>query len=199
MSNIIELPMSSYPGYTESEVRIMMLVEKNGCRIIAPETASKLYSVFLQGYSCAEIAKRSKIWKEEEVLHARKMYNWDLMRAEYAGKLHDRVHDQLLKAKAESIEFFTNMLNITHSEQKEQMLRYMITQDEKDRPDTWIKGARDYKNIIEIMKLITNESPVVKTESKTTSKVEVAVTGNTSALTPELQSKLLEMLAKGNK
>lgn len=192
-----ELPLNQYPGYTENEVRLITMAEKYGCRVIAPETATKLYQVFLQGYSCAEISRQSKVWREEEVLWARKMYNWDLLRSEYASKLHSRVQDQLLKTKAEAVEFFSNMLNITHSEHKEQMLKYMITRDEKDKPTSWVSNPRDYKQVIEIMKLITNESPVVKTEAKSTTKVEVEVTGNNQILTPELQSKLLAMLAKG--
>jgi hypothetical protein len=188
--------MERYPGYTEHEVSLMVTAEKYGCRVLAPETASGLFRLFLQGYSCGEIARNSKKWKEVEVLWARKMYNWDLQRVEYADSLNKRVRDQLFKSKAESVEFLTSMLNMTHDEYRDKLMRYVVSGNQEDRPDTWADSPSGYKRIIEVLQMVTGEDKKSKVDINQTTQTTIGINADDrdllkKILTPEAAAKTL--------
>lgn len=206
--NELELFLEKYPGYSQREAELMLRVEREGCRIIAAAPASRLFKLFLEGYTCQEIAKTSKTWTEDEVLYARKYYNWDLQRFEYSNALNDRVKDKLIKSKLESIEFLTNILNMSHLEHKEKMLKYMATGNEEDKPETWIKGPGAYKQIVEILQKVTGEDKVQTQKHK----IEGTIDQNTNIkldkestdllkkiLEPESAAKMLKHLAENKK
>jgi hypothetical protein len=179
--------------FTESERNALVKAEEEGVRPISPTLAAGMFQLFLEGYSCAEIAKNNKPFKEGEILFLRKKFNWDSEKNKYVQDLNVQIRDKLMKQKLESLEFLTNMLSVTHRAGKEKMLKYLQTGDPKDLPETWVSGPKSYKDVLEAIQKLTGEDRISRQEIKSESNIKVT-TEQPNILTPELQTKLLKQL-----
>lgn len=180
---------------TVSELEILAKQEVEGIRPISPTLAAQMFSLFLEGYSCSEISKQNKPFKEGEILFLRKKFNWDAEKDKYAQELNGQIRSKLMKQKLESLEFLTNMLAVTHKAQRAKMLKYIQTGDEKDMPETWASSPNGYKNVLEAIQKLTGEDKVSRHEIKNETNVTVKSEQNpANIITTELQTKLLKKL-----
>jgi hypothetical protein len=155
-----------------------------------------MMALYLEGYSCQDIARQNHPLTEVDVLFCRKKYNWDDQKERYLADLAARTRERLLKHKLEAIEFITNQLAVVHKSENEKMLKYMQTGKEEDKPETFITGSTSYKTLIEILQKITGEERTTKQEIKTQSSVNVNVTSSDPVkITDDMQSKILAALA----
>ena len=159
--------------FSEKEKELLSKVLVDGVRPISPVLAAQFFELFLEGYSCAAIAKNNGTFREADILYLRNKYNWDEQRDRYAQDLQNQIHGKLIKQKLESIEFLTNMLAVTHKEHKEKMLKYLQTGKEDDKPDNWITGPSSYKGILEAIQKLTGEDRITTQKVKSESKVTV--------------------------
>lgn len=183
-------------GWSKKELDLLQQVEENGARPISVSLASQMFSLFLEGYSCADIAKLNKGLTEADILYCRKKYNWDEERDTYAIQLTHQVKQKMFKQKLESVEFLTNMLSVIHKEHKEVMLKYLQTGNPDDLPK--IGSLRSYKEVVETLAKITGEESTKKIKFDGTIKQDVNVkTDGSPAMTlpQELQTKLLQVLS----
>jgi len=194
--------------WTSKELEVLKEYEEQGVRPIAASLSSQMFNLFLEGYSCAEIAKINKGISEGDILYSRKKYNWDEERDNYLIQLQNQVTQKILKQKMESVEFLTNALSVIHKEHKDVMLKFLQTGNIDDLPK--IGSLRAYKEIVETIAKITGEDSIkkVKFEGKVQQETTVKTEGGSVnlQLTPDLQTKLLKALAeeaqnqnKGNK
>ena len=119
--------------FTERERGVLEKAEKEGIRPISPTLAAQMFELYLEGYSCEQIAKVNAPIREGEILFLRKKYQWDENKDNYCFNLQSQMRDKLMKQKLESLEFLTNMLAVTHKEHKEKSLRYLQTGKEEDK------------------------------------------------------------------
>jgi len=187
--------------WTSKELEVLQDYEQKGVRPLAPSLAGQMFNLFLEGYSCADIAKLNKGLTEGDILFARKKYNWDSERDNYMIQIKNQVAQKVLKQKMESVEFLTNMLSVIHKEHKDVMLRFLQTGNVEDLPK--IGSLRTYKEIIETLAKITGEDSVkkLKVDGKIQQETTIKSDGSASMnipLTPELQTKLLQALVEGS-
>lgn len=187
--------------WTSKELEVLQDYEQKGVRPLAPSLAGQMFNLFLEGYSCADIAKLNKGLTEGDILFARKKYNWDSERDNYMIQIKNQVTQKVLKQKMESVEFLTNMLSVIHKEHKDVMLRFLQTGNVEDLPK--IGSLRTYKEIIETLAKITGEDSVkkLKVDGKIQQETTIKNDGSASMnipLTPELQTKLLQALVESS-
>lgn len=181
-------------NWSQKELELLAKSDTEGAKPIAPSLAAQMMALFLEGYSCAEIAKQNKGLNEIDILVCRKKYSWDEEKERYSKDLMKQIREKLAKQKLESLEFLTNMMAITHKEHKEKALRYLQTGKEEDKPDSWAKSPKAYKEIIEAIQKLTGEDRV--TTQRVTSESTLTVQGTVQTAIPiETQSKLLKKLA----
>lgn len=185
--------------FSEKEKALLAEVEKDGIRPVAPSLAMQLFELFLEGYSCAIIAKQNSPFREGDILFLRKKFKWDENRDKYAYDLQVQIREKLIKQKLESLEFLTNMLTVTHKEHKDKMLKYIQTGKEDDRPDTWVTGPSAYKGVLEAIQKLTGEDRVTTQNIKSESKVTVESNQPITVIGEQLQSKMLKKLALSEK
>lgn len=186
--------------FTHKERDLLKDAIENGAKPASVTLVNQLYNLFIEGYSCKEIAALNPGLSEKDIIYYRFRNAWDRQREEYSLKLKGQIHEKMIKQKLESVEFLTNMLAVYHKDQRAKMLRYLQTGKEEDRPETWITGSTSYKSIVEVLQKITGEDRVTRQEIKTESKSEVKISGSINTpLTPELQDLLLKRLAKEDK
>lgn len=189
-------PLEGLPGWTEKELAELQRVTKDGVKPISPTLGAQMLALFLEGYSCNEIAKQNKPFSEGDILYCRKKFNWDEEKERYAFDLNRQIREKLQKTKLESIEFLTNSLAIVHKAAKEKQLKYLQTGKEEDLPKGWELSPSGYKSIFETIQKVTGEDRTSKQEIRSESTVRVEGSLQSSAIiTPELQSRMLKRLA----
>ena len=190
--------LAPFEGWTKRELKILQEYKDSGIKPISPALASQLYTLFLEGYSCAEIARlnKDKGITEGDVLYCREKYKWDEQRDEYAVHLTNQVQQKLMKQKLESIEFLTNMLAVIHKENREVMLRYLQTGNPDDLPK--IGSLKIYKDILESLAKITGEDAVRKVKFEGKVEHDVKNDKPSIVINEDLQTKLLQSLIDSN-
>lgn len=182
-------------GWSQKELELLKRAETEGSKPISTSLSLQMLSLFLEGYSCNEIAKQNKGLAEIDVIVCRKKYNWDEQRDTYVYDLTCQVREKLTKSKLESIEWATNALAVFHKSEKDQQLKYLQTGKEEDKPEMMIKSPGAYKQMQEILQKITGEDRITKVTTDSTLKVEGTIQ-TVAALHPELQAKLLKKLSE---
>lgn len=183
-------------GWSKRELESLEQTKEIGAKPISPTLAAQMYNLFLEGYTCSDIAKLNKGFTEGDILYCRQKYNWDQQRDEYAQQLTMQVQQKMMKQKLESVEYLTNMLSVIHKEHKEVMLKFLQTGNIDDLPK--IGSLKTYKDILEALAKVTGEDSVKKVKFE--GKVQHDGTVKTEAssaivISPELQTKLLRALA----
>ena len=184
-------------GWSKKELELVKRAEAEGSKPIALSLSMQMLNLFLEGYSCNEIAKQNKGLAEIDILVCRKKYNWDEQRDKYIYDLTCQMREKLTKSRLESIEWATNALAVFHKSEKEQQIKYLQSGKEEDKPENIIKTTGAYKQMQEILQKITGESRVTTQKVTTDSTVRVEGSIQTvAALDPELQAKLLKKLSE---
>lgn len=185
--------------FSEKEKKLLAEVETEGVRPVSPTLAMQFFELYLEGYSCAAIAKINSPFREGDLLFLRKKFKWDEEKDTYAYKLQVQMRDKLIKTKLEALEFITNSLAVVHKMNKEKQLRYLQTGKEDDIPETWITGPTAYKSLLEAIQKLTGEDRVTTQNIKSESKVTVDSNQPITVIGTELQSKMLKKLALSDK
>lgn len=152
-----------------------------------------MLNLFVNGSTCLEIQNLNQGITEKDVVYCRVRNRWDEQRDEYVQSLTQKIKIKLLNQKLESLDHVTNVLQAYHKSENEQLLRYIQTGKEEDRPKTWINGSSTYKATIEILQKLTGEDRVQKI--KTEQNINVQSNQTIEVLTPELQDVLLKRLS----
>lgn len=179
------------------ELALLEEAKQEGTKPVAASLAAQFYELFLEGFTCKEIAKQNPVFTEKDILFCREKYAWDQSKEEYAQILKTRIHEKLAKNKLETVEFITNMMSITHRDYNKQAQKYIQTGKEDDKPDTWIKNSSSYKAVVEILQKVTGEDKITK--QKISGDININTTnspGKTTDISVDLQSKILEVLAQ---
>lgn len=186
--------------FSPREQKILEVYERMGVRPLSPVLVSQFYQMFLESYSCAQIAEsnRSKGVSEGDILYAAKKFDWHSKRDQYASDLHTQIHQKIAKAELEAIEHITNMLSITHKRERDQMIKYMQTGKEEDLPSNMPTTLKQYKDLIDLFQKSTGKDKITKQEIKTETKTTFAIDESTrQSISADDQKKLLaSMLAE---
>lgn len=183
-------------SWSKREIECLEKTKEIGPKPISPTLASQMFNLFLEGYTCADIAKLNKGFTEGDILYCRLKYGWDEQKDDYARQLTYQVQQKLMKQKLESVEFLTNMLSVIHKEHKESIMKFLQTGDTEQLPK--IGSLKQYKDILDALAKVTGEDSVkkVKLEGKVEHEGSVKTDGPASiTISPELQTKLLQALA----
>ena len=180
--------------FSDKEWAMLETVAESGAKPVSATLAADMMNLYMENYSCAQIANLNKGFTELDILYCRYKYDWDAKRDQYAHQLQNMVIQKLAKLKLESVEFLTNQLAILHKEEREKVLRYLQTNNPEDKPSIWATNISSYKSLIEALQKITGEDKVQKHEVKAEHKI-VASAELQGAITKEVQSSLLKQLA----
>lgn len=196
--NLKNLPSIEAERFSQRELKLLEEVKENGARPISVTLSAEMYHLFLEGYSCAEIAKLNPPLTESDLLYCRMRYKWDDQKDLYALELQRRVKEQFMKTKLESLQFLSNTLAASHKYHNQKLLKYLQSGKDEDKPENLINGTTSYKAIIETIAKLTGEDRIQKIESKSSVDVNIK-SDETKAISKELHSQILAELAKTNK
>lgn len=188
-------------SFTKRELELYSKQIESGFKPISPVLAEQMYNLYLEGYSCYEIAKQNKSLSEEDILHCRYKYKWDELKDNYIMDRQKQITERLLKSKMESVEYLVNLLSVTHKANKEQILKYIQTGKEEDKPKDLLLGPSGYKSVIEMIQKITGEDRQSKVQVDQNTNINIK--GDTELLKklldPANAAKLLNHIAEDKK
>jgi hypothetical protein len=196
--NSKNLPSIEEQRFSQRELKLLEEVKESGARPISATLAAEMYHLFLEGYSCGEIAKQNLPLTEGDVLYCRSRFKWDDEKDLYAFELQRRVKEKLMKTKLESLEFLSNTLAASHKYHNQKLLKYLQSGKDEDKPENLISGTTSYKAIIETIAKLTGEDRIQKIESKSSVDVNIK-NDDAKAISKELHSQILAELVKNNK
>jgi hypothetical protein len=185
------------PNFNPRELEILESYKKIGIRPMSPALVAQFYELFLENYSCAEIARLNKGISEGDVLFAAEKFEWHRKRDEYAKGLQEQVGQKMAKQELESIVHLTNLISVAHKQHNEQMIKYLQTGKKEDLPDNSINSLKSYKDAIDLLQKITGKDKITKQEIKTenhsvtTFKIDPEFK---KELTPQVKEALLEQM-----
>lgn len=123
------------------------------CRSGKPDLSldvnKRLYELFLNGMSLANMIELNPGFTQGMLLKARVDGRWDERRDAYLGELLGGVPARVKQMAAEALGFMTLQLSVAHKMHGEKMRRYLQTGDPKDLGELVPSSFRDYKSVIE--------------------------------------------------
>jgi len=173
--------------------------EKEGYRL-ATSLQAQLFSLFLNGSSCLEIAKLNKL-PHGAVIQARLEGDWDRLRDEHMARLFDTVAGRVRQVQVEAVDFIATVLSATHKKQREAIQRFIQTGDATHLKNTMVPdNVRNYKDLSKLLLEMTGQNNTTKLvgQIEHTGKVENTVSVE-SIVGPEHAEALRELLLKSQK
>lgn len=190
------LDLNVYGHWSENEKALLSDALTNGVKVISISLSNRMYQLFLEGYTCAEIANLNPPFTEKDVLYIRYRQKWDQKRDEYALTLQERIKQKIIKQKLESIEFLTNLLSVIHHAHKDSFLKFLQSNKEGEEVELpKLPSIKIYKDILEALDKVVGADKKVKVEGTMTHNVKVNDI-NFDALTTEQHTDLLDFLVK---
>lgn len=157
---------------------------------LSPGTQLKLFTLFLQGVDCAEIARLNQGITLAQVVVARVEGHWDDLRQEHIESLLKEARLRLQQTALESADFVTMQIAAAHKQYGDAVKKYMQTGDTADLGGFSIHGWKSYREAQDLLKVITGTDKTqvqkVQGEVKHTHVNEtITVPAVNRAMTPE--------------
>lgn len=124
---------------------------------ISPATRAKLFSLFLQGHDCVEIARLNQGITLGQIVRVRVDDLWDDKRREHIEALLGEVKTRLQQTTLESVEFVSNLLAATHKQYGDQLKKYLQSGDPADLGPFSIHGLRQYREAIQLLRELSGQ------------------------------------------
>lgn len=187
---------------SSEEFDCMVSYISKGGHPLAPDTAAKIYELFLNGTPIDEICKINKSLPRGSILHARIKFRWDDSRESYMQELHNRTKEKVIRAQLETTTLISDLLVAATKKHQTKIQKFLQTGNEADLgEDLNINSITNLLKLAEGLQKITGQDRTTKVKNEVSGSVNVintpapndrAVEGNMS---PETAAKILEILA----
>lgn len=154
-----------------------------------------MYELFLNGYSCEEIAKlNDDRFDVGMILDARVRHGWDERKLLHLDTLYAGLMEKVKKTQAEGAVFLTDMLAAAHKLHGNKIKKFLQTGNQADLGDLQIESLDAYRKILETLLTLTGQNSGKSTGSQ--AKVQVVAHGDVTVSNEPSASELLAQLLK---
>lgn len=124
---------------------------------LAPSLNLKLFELYLNGSSCAEIQKLNPALDLGTIVSARLQGLWDHRRDEYLDSLLENTSLRVKQATLESAVLICDMLAAANKLHGQKLRKFLQTGDERELGALGIDSLRDFKQAVEIMQKLSGQ------------------------------------------
>lgn len=151
------VPINPERMLNEHERTALTVFESNPSKYtpLGANLVDKYFRLFLQGISCSEIARINKLYLGQ-VVHARVQHHWDEKRREHVEDLLRESMKQLQQTKAESFSMITALIASVNQKLGD-LIKRRLQGEEVDLGEFEVNGVKGYKELLNVMKMITGE------------------------------------------
>lgn len=130
---------------------------------LSPSTVANLFSLYLQGQSCEEIAALNPGFGIGAIVRARVDHEWDKLRDEHITHLMENARLTAHAAQLDAIRFIAEGLAAYRKLAGDKFKRFLQTGDEKDLGGFKDMSFKMYKELLELLfKLTGQDTPTQK-------------------------------------
>ncbi len=115
------------------------------------QEAMPLYELFLLGYSLEDLGRRFPQYSLGKIALTAALNGWVKDREKLANSVYDRIRARIVRSTVEQVEFLTDMVSISTTENMEEMRKYLHDPSKSPPPSMRIKSLKEYQQVIEML------------------------------------------------
>lgn len=166
---------------------------------LSPDTAAKIYELFLNGSDAHEIHRINPAFPLGGILDAQVRYRWTETREKYASELQVKVRDKVMNVQLQTTDLMADIMSAARKKYGDKLKKFIQSGDEKD-----LDGVLNVGSIKELVKItegllkVTGQDRVqkIKTEDVKTLNVNGV---DTSDLDEKDAAQILKILSDSRK
>lgn len=142
---------------TEEERQALAIWQERHQPSLSPTLSTKLFQLFLQNKSVAEIVSLNPGVLAGQVLEARVRDGWDEKRREYLNHLYGTVLYRVMQTQTEAVSFTADLMAAAHRLYGPKLQKFIQTGDAKDLGDAekLIQSLDAYRKVAEMLLKLT--------------------------------------------
>lgn len=161
---------------------------------LSPSLQMQLFELYLNGYSCEQIASLNRGIRLGAIVRAFKEGDWMNKRGAYINHLLENVKDRVQQVQCEAVVFASDLLAVAHKMFGGKLQRYLQTGDESELGGLAINSLKQYKETVDLLLKLTGQDGTKKLSVSGEIKHGLEATPQTIApgpLTAEQAAKLI--------
>jgi len=155
MSN--ELAVSEIEGLPPVELEAYSKYVSKGGAPLSPGVQAQLFSLYLHGDSCEEIAELNKNFTLGMIVKAKVDGLWEHKRIAHLRELLDSVKDRVTQTQLESALFASDLLAATHKIHGKKLRKAIQTGNEDDAGELAIHSIKQYRDAVDLLLKVTGQ------------------------------------------
>lgn len=168
---------------------------------ISPDTATRMFQLFLQGQTCDQIRSLNKGYSLGQVVRARVAGEWDKLRSEYQRDLLELTRIRAMQETLETTNFVGDMLAAARTEFGEKFRKYILTHDSKELGALRIESIKDLKDAVALFQMLTGQDKKQTVQGEVLHRHEHGASEQTAkvigeSLAPAVAAEVLQLLGQ---
>ena len=144
-------------GLTTDQVKeAEKFLNKSPAEPLNAQEAIPLYEMFVIGYSFEEIQKHYAQFPLGRIILTASINHWLKDRETLANSIYDRVKARLIKSTVEQVEFLTDLISVSATENSEEVRKYLADPVNNKKPEMRIESLKEYKQVVDMLTSITS-------------------------------------------
>ena len=115
------------------------------------QEAMPIYELFLLGYSLEDLSRKFPQYSLGKITLTAALSGWVKDREKLANSIYDRIRARIVKSTVEQVEFLTDMVSVSTTENMEEMRKYLQDPSKAPPPQMRIKSLKEYQQVIEML------------------------------------------------
>jgi mannose/fructose-specific phosphotransferase system component IIA len=115
------------------------------------QEAMPIYELFLLGYSLEDLSRKFPQYSLGKITLTAALNGWVKDREKLANSIYDRIRARIVKSTVEQVEFLTDMVSVSTTENMEEMRKYLQDPSKAPPPQMRIKSLKEYQQVIEML------------------------------------------------
>jgi hypothetical protein len=151
------------------------------------QEAMPLYELFLLGYSLEDLGRRFPQYPLGKIALTAALNGWVKDREKLANSVYDRIRARIVRSTVEQVEFLTDMVSISTTENMEEMRKYLHDPSKSPPPSMRIKSLKEYQQVIEMLAKVADSVRALATPAQTEEPQKLSARSNKIKTLPKPQ------------
>lgn len=131
------------------------------------QEAMPVYELFLLGYSLEDLSRKFPQYSLGKITLTAALNGWVKDREKLANSIYDRIRARIVKSTVEQVEFLTDMVSVSTTENMEEMRKYLQDPSKAPPPQMRIKSLKEYQQVIEMLAKVADSVRVLAAPAET--------------------------------
>ncbi len=167
-----EIVLSPVERLSPEERKAYKLYVQKNDPPLSPSVQAQLFSLYLNGTSCEEIAKLNPNFSLGMIVRARVEGLWDERRDAHLESLFSGVRERVQQVQMESVVFTSDLLSSANKMFGDKLKKYLQTGDERELGALRIDSLKQYRDAVDLLMKLTGQDKKIEVTGQTKTVVE---------------------------